>query len=549
MRNYEGFLSAERRSRAHELRVRASSAPPGAGKGTQARRLAARVECAADRHRRHAARGGGGGHAARPRGQALHGLGRAGPRRRDDRARRRAPGPARRGRGLRARRVPAHGRPGRGARRAARRPTARTLDRVVFFDVSRDGAAAPADRAPGLPQCGTALPRRSRPPRRRRAGATSAAASSTSARTTRRPRCARRLDVYADARPRRCSTTTGSAACWRRSPARAPVDDDPRRPIRKAVKEPCAVIVLKSAREIGHMRTAGRILADVMDRLRGAGEARACPPWRSTRTWRRFIATARRQPAFKGYRGFPATVCISINEEVVHGIPVGAAPAQGGRHRGARPRVYRGGVLRRLRVHPAGRRRCRRGSRSCSTSPARASTGHRAVPARPPPGRRLARGPAARARAHGFGVVRAFVGHGIGRALHEEPQVPNFGDAGPRARCSRPGMVLAIEPMVTMGSLGGARAGRTGWTAVTADGSLAAHFEHTIAITETGPRGPDRQERRSAQARPEEREAMAKGRRDRGRGHGGRAAAQRDVPRRAGERPPGAGARHRARCG
>ena len=87
--------------------------------------------------------------------------------------------------------------------------------------------------------------------------------------------------------------------------------------------------------------------------------------------------------------------------------------------------------------------------------------------------------------AHGFGIVRAFVGHGIGRALHEEPQIPNFGDPG-RGPQLKPGMVLAIEPMVTMGSWE-VRVLDDGWTAVTKDGSLAAHFEHTIAITEGGP--------------------------------------------------------------
>jgi methionyl aminopeptidase len=86
---------------------------------------------------------------------------------------------------------------------------------------------------------------------------------------------------------------------------------------------------------------------------------------------------------------------------------------------------------------------------------------------------------------HGFSVVRAFVGHGIGRALHEDPQIPNFGDPG-RGPQLRAGMVLAIEPMVTMGSYD-VKVLDDGWTAVTRDGSLAAHFEHTIAITEAGP--------------------------------------------------------------
>jgi methionyl aminopeptidase len=104
------------------------------------------------------------------------------------------------------------------------------------------------------------------------------------------------------------------------------------------------------------------------------------------------------------------------------------------------------------------------------------------------PGRRLSDASHAvqeHVEAHGFGVVRAFVGHGIGRALHEEPQIPNFGDPG-RGPQLRPGMVVAIEPMVTMGSWE-VRILDDGWTAVTADGSLAAHFEHTIAVTDEGP--------------------------------------------------------------
>ena len=104
------------------------------------------------------------------------------------------------------------------------------------------------------------------------------------------------------------------------------------------------------------------------------------------------------------------------------------------------------------------------------------------------PGRRLSdvsHAVQSHVEANGFAVVRAFVGHGIGRALHEEPQIPNFGDPG-RGPQLRPGMVLAIEPMVTMGSWE-VRILDDGWTAVTQDGSLAAHFEHTVAVTDNGP--------------------------------------------------------------
>ena len=255
------------------------------------------------------------------------------------------------------------------------------------------------------------------------------------------------------------------------------------------------------------------------------------------------------KPAFKGYRGFPATVCISINEEVVHGIPSARAPAPGGRHRRPRPRVHRGGLLRGLRGDPARRARSPpRRAGAARRDPGEPRPGHRAVPRRDAGSATSPHAVQQHVRGHGFSVVRAFVGHGIGRALHEEPQVPNFGEPG-RGPLLRPGMVLAIEPMVTMGRWE-VRVLEDRWTAVTADGSLAAHFEHTIAVTEDGPEvltatQSGRCERRRGSP---ESGGMSQGRRDRGGGHGGRAVAQRDVPGRAGQRPPGAGARRRARC-
>jgi methionyl aminopeptidase len=243
------------------------------------------------------------------------------------------------------------------------------------------------------------------------------------------------------------------------------------------------VIELKSAREIGLMRTAGHILADVVDRLR-----ETVKPGMSTleidEDVEAFIRGRGATPAFKGYRGFPATVCISINEEVVHGIP------------SAHRRIKEGDIVgldlgcivegyyadcaftlaigdvpskvqelldvTRESLHVA-IVECRAGRRLSDVSHAVQSYVER----------------------HGFSVVRAFVGHGIGRALHEDPQIPNFGEPG-RGPQLRPGMVLAIEPMVTMGSWE-VKVLDDGWTAVTRDGSLAAHFEHTIAVTETDP--------------------------------------------------------------
>ena len=197
-----------------------------------------------------------------------------------------------------------------------------------------------------------------------------------------------------------------------------------------------------------------------------------------------FIRERGAAPAFKGYRGFPATVCVSINDEVVHGIP------------SARRRLKEGDIVGfdlgcivegyyadcavtlPIGAVPTAVQKLldvTRESLELAIQECR-------------PDRRLSDVSHAVQRhveAHGFGVVRAFVGHGIGRALHEEPQVPNFGEPGRGPRL-RPGMVLAIEPMVTMGDYD-VRILDDGWTAVTTDGSLAAHFEHTIAVTESGP--------------------------------------------------------------
>ena len=243
------------------------------------------------------------------------------------------------------------------------------------------------------------------------------------------------------------------------------------------------MIVLKSAREIEIMRRAGSVLADVVERLR-----EIVTPGISTleidEDIEAFIASRGAQPAFKGYRGFPATVCVSINDEVVHGIPSAQRRIKEGDIVGLDLGCIVDGyyadcaftlpigeipadVQRLLDVTRESLERaiaeCRRGRRLSDVSHAVQS----------------------HVEAHGFSVVRAFVGHGIGRALHEEPQVPNFGEPG-RGPELRPGMVLAIEPMVTMGSWE-VTILDDGWTAVTRDGSLAAHFEHTIAVTEHGP--------------------------------------------------------------
>jgi len=243
------------------------------------------------------------------------------------------------------------------------------------------------------------------------------------------------------------------------------------------------VILLKSSRELGHMRAAGRILAEVKERLKALVR-----PGASTKDIdediESFIVGKGAVPAFKGYRGYPATVCTSINNEVVHGIPSAKRKLKDGDiiglDLGCIVEGYYGDCAITLPVGPIPERvqelldvtresldkaivQCRAGNRIGDISHAVQT----------------------HCESHGFGVVRAFVGHGIGRSLHEEPQVPNFGEAG-RGSVLKAGMVLAIEPMVTMGSWE-VRVLEDGWTAVTADGSLAAHFEDTIAITGNGP--------------------------------------------------------------
>ena len=243
------------------------------------------------------------------------------------------------------------------------------------------------------------------------------------------------------------------------------------------------MIELKSTREIGLMRRGGHILADVVDRLRSTVK-----PGMSTleidEDIESFITVRGAKPAFKGYRGFPATVCISINEEVVHGIPSAHRHIKEGDIVGldlgcivegyyadcaftlaigdVPPKVQQLLDVTRESLDQA-IQECRPGRRLSDVSHAVQTHVER----------------------HGLSVVRAFVGHGIGRALHEDPQVPNFGDPG-RGPQLRPGMVLAIEPMVTMGSWE-VKVLDDGWTAVTRDGSLAAHFEHTIAVTDAEP--------------------------------------------------------------
>jgi methionyl aminopeptidase len=243
------------------------------------------------------------------------------------------------------------------------------------------------------------------------------------------------------------------------------------------------MILLKSPRELEHMRAAGKILAGVKALL-----VRLVKPGISTKDIdgevEAFIVSKGATSAFKGYRGYPATVCTSINEEVVHGIPSPKRRLKEGDiiglDLGCVVEGYYGDCAVTLpvgAVPPRAQELIDVTRESLDKAIVQCRVGNRIGD--------ISHAVQMHCESHGFGVVRSFVGHGIGRALHEEPQVPNFGDAG-RGPALKAGMVLAIEPMVTMGSWE-VQVLEDGWTAVTADGSLAAHFEDTIAITDDGP--------------------------------------------------------------
>ena len=198
----------------------------------------------------------------------------------------------------------------------------------------------------------------------------------------------------------------------------------------------------------------------------------------------RWARDAGAEPAFKGYRGFPGTLCVSVNDEVVHGIPSSARVLKSGDIVSIDMGVKLGGFYGDSAVTvPVGEvpattlALLQVTNESLMKAIAQVRVG----------GKLSDIGHAVQqwVESHGFSVVREFVGHGIGEALHEEPQIPNYGKPG-RGPTLAEGMVLAIEPMVAMGRPD-TKVLKDGWTAVTRDGSLAAHFEHTVAVTKDGP--------------------------------------------------------------
>ncbi len=239
------------------------------------------------------------------------------------------------------------------------------------------------------------------------------------------------------------------------------------------------MIVCRSAAELDKMRAAGRLVGEVLTEL-----ASKVAPGISTAELdelaEKRIAKAGAVPAFKGYHGYPATICASINDEVIHGIPSGRRVLAEGDiislDVGASIDGYFGDsaitlAVGRVSEEAATLLRVTEESLFKAIEQAR-------------PGRRLSDISHAvqhHVEAHGFSIVREFVGHGIGQRMHEEPQVPNYGEPGHGPRLAE-GMVLAIEPMVNAGRAA-VKVLADGWTAVTKDKSLSAHFEHTVAVT------------------------------------------------------------------
>lgn len=244
------------------------------------------------------------------------------------------------------------------------------------------------------------------------------------------------------------------------------------------------MIIRKSPEEIDRMRKAGRIVAETIERT-----VAAVRPGVATKELDAIseatIVEAGATPSFKGYRGFPASLCVSVNEQIVHGIPGKRVLKAGdllsldfgaiweGYHADAAVSLFVGGEApsseaeKLVRVTEdaleAGIGQIRVGGRLTDISHAVQQVVEGA----------------------GFNLVREYTGHGVGRNLHEDPQVFNFGAPG-RGPELRPGLVIAVEPMAMLGEWP-TRVLADGWTVVTDDGSLAAHFEHTIALTEDGP--------------------------------------------------------------
>ena len=242
------------------------------------------------------------------------------------------------------------------------------------------------------------------------------------------------------------------------------------------------MIVCKSPAEIEKMRAASQLVAQVLEALAAMVEPGISTADLDAAAEQR-VRAAGAEPAFKGYRGYPATLCASANEQVIHGIP-NRTPLKAGDiislDMGVKLNGFYGdsavtvpvGV-----VDDRARELLRVTQEALQKGIAQVRVGGRISD--------IGHAIQKHVEAHGFSVVREFVGHGIGSSLHEEPQIANYGEPGRGPRLAE-GMTLAIEPMVNVGKPA-VKVLSDGWTAVTKDGSLSAHFEHTVAVTKNGP--------------------------------------------------------------
>lgn len=243
------------------------------------------------------------------------------------------------------------------------------------------------------------------------------------------------------------------------------------------------MIYLKSPEEIEALRQANQVVVRVMKALREKIQP-GVTTWELDQWAEEIIRIAGGKPAFKGYRGFPNTLCISINEELVHGIPARQRRLKEGDIVSIDCGVFKNSVYGdHAWTFPVGKvsepaqRILAIGEQALAIGIEKMKVGGRLYD--------ISAAVQQWVEQHGFSVIRDFVGHGIGRELHEEPQLPNFGAAGTGIKL-KPGLVLAFEPMIGEGSYE-VKTLDDGWTVVMKDGKLSVHFEHSVAITEPGP--------------------------------------------------------------
>ncbi|MFC1804647.1 type I methionyl aminopeptidase [Candidatus Omnitrophota bacterium] len=242
------------------------------------------------------------------------------------------------------------------------------------------------------------------------------------------------------------------------------------------------MIPRKSEEELAKLKTGGKILARMIQKLKDKVSAGILTQEIDSSA-EELAREEKVTPAFKGYRGYPASICISINEEIVHGIPSGRRVRQGDIVSLDMGIIFEGYFVDAAvtvavgKVTPRARKLIEVTREALSKGITQARSGNHLYD--------ISFAIQDHVEKNGFSVVREFVGHGIGSKLHEEPEIPNFGLAH-RGEALKSGMVFAIEPMVNCGGWE-SRILDNGWTAVTKDGKLSAHFEHTVAITDQGP--------------------------------------------------------------